>query len=220
MSRRHGSPSLSSRPEGSTVWPSPVLRFARDSRGGAAIECGLGAAVLVSVAALCFDLYSRVAADTAVARMAVTMADYVSHDVAPNGDQMKELGAFLRDHELHSRAHVVYVTTAIHQPPGTPLPPVRKLWSEDQKLRFGDGTATGELAGACARHIGDGGVPSLPEEFAPMQENEVVIIVEVCARLTGAGFVTQALVAGDTYRLHAVPARDASQVPAAPVFST
>ena len=53
-----------------------------------------------------------------------------------------------------------------------------------------------------------------------MLENEVVIIVEVCARLTGAGFVTQNFVAGDTYRLHAVPARDVSQVPAAPVFST
>ena len=175
--------------------------------------------MLVSVAALCFDLYSRIAADTAVARMAVTMADYVSHDVAPDGNQMKELGELLVGHELGSRANVAFVVTAIHQPPGTPLPPVEMLWSEDQRLRFGDGTETAELAGECPRHIGDGGVPSLPSGFQPMIENEVVIIVEVCAHLTGAGFVTQNFLAGDIYRLHALPARDASQVPAEPVFS-
>lgn len=176
--------------------------------------------MLVSAAALSFDLYSRITADTAAARMAVTMAEYVSHDTAPDGSQMQKLGEFLVDHELDSRAHVAFVVTAVHQPSGSPLPPVRKLWSEDQQLRFGDGTETEELARDCARHIGDGGVPSLPAGFEPMLEDEVVIIVEVCARLTGAGFVTQEFVAGDIYRLHALPFRDPSQQPAAPAFAT
>ena len=69
-----------------------VRRFARDSRGGAALEFALEAITLVATAALCFDIYSRITADTALARMAVTMADYVSLEVAPDKTQMKALG--------------------------------------------------------------------------------------------------------------------------------
>ena len=57
--------------------------FARDPRGSASIELAIGSVVLISAAALSFDLYSRIKADTAVARMAITMADYVSRDATP-----------------------------------------------------------------------------------------------------------------------------------------
>ena len=57
--------------------------FSRNSRGGVPIELALGGCVLVSAAALCFDLYARVEADTSITRMAVTMADYVSRETAP-----------------------------------------------------------------------------------------------------------------------------------------
>lgn len=158
--------------------------FRSGQRVAASIELALGAAALLTVAAACFDLYSRVKADTAVARMAVVMADYVSHDVAPDGDKMKALGRFLQQHELGVPADVVFVISAIHQPPGDPQPEVRLLWSDDA-VRIGDSAVTTALVGKCARRVeGDPKQPKLPAEFTPMRKNEVVIVAEVCARLT------------------------------------
>ena len=100
--------------------------------------------MLISTSVLCFDLYSRIKADTAIARMAVTMADYVSRDADPDGEEMKALGGYLYDHELGVPANLVYVVTALHQPPGDPRPDVVVLWS-DNTIRFGDPTVTDEL---------------------------------------------------------------------------
>ena len=191
-----------------------VRRFARDSRGAAALELALGAVTLVATAALCFDIYSRITADTALARMAVTMADYISLEVDPEEEQMKALGEFLNEHELGVPADLVYVVTAIHQPPGSPLPAVQVLWKHDQ-IQIGNRAITAALANDCARHVDAGNVPKLPTGFA-MLENEVVIISEVCARLTVQGSLTGTFVTGDIYRLHALPFRDSSQLPAQP----
>ena len=191
--------------------------FARDRRGGASIELALGALVLTSTSLLCFDLYSRVEADTAVARMAVTMADYVSRETDPDGNEMKALGDYLYDHELQVPANVVYVITALHQPPGDPQPDVVVLWSDDT-IRIGDSAATQTLAGECARFVAEGGAADLPSHFA-MADDEVLIIAEVCARLTREGFLTGEFIAGGIYRLHALPARDPDLQPAAPVFA-
>ena len=197
---------------------SSVRALARDSRGAASIELALGAAVLISVSALCFDLYSRVKADTAVARMAVVMADYVSRDTKPDGDEMKALGSFLHEHELGVPADVVFMVSAIHQPAGDPQPAVKLLWSDDA-VRIGDSETTEKIAGKCTRRVeGDPKRPKLPADFTPMREDEVVIVAEVCARLTREGSLTGRF-AGDVYRLHALPAREAGQVPAAPAYS-
>ena len=191
-----------------------VRRFARDSRGAAALELALGAVTLVATAALCFDIYSRITADTALARMAVTMADYVSLEVAPDKTQMKALGEFLNEHELGVPADLVYVITAVHQPSGTPLPAVQALWKHDE-IQIGNSVITAALATDCARHVDSGDVPKLPTGFA-MLENEVVIISEICARLTVQGSLTGTFVDGDMYRVHALPFRDSSQLPALP----
>ena len=205
--------------------PLALLRiFARDPRGSASIELALGAVVLVSVSTLCFDLYSRIKADTAVARIAVTMADYVSRDVAPDGGEIKALGEFLYKNELGLPAALVYVVTALHQPPGDPLPAVQVLWSDDT-IRIGDEDVTGEIADGtetadeCAHFTDDGGNAKLPDSFLPMSPNEVLIIAEVCVRLTREGFLTGKFIAGDIYRLHALPARDPDQRPTAPVYA-
>ena len=202
--------------------PLALLRiFARDSRGAASIELALGAVVLISVSILCFDLYSRIKADTAVARIAVTMADYVSRDVAPDGDEIKALGEFLHEHELGLPAALVYVVTALHQPPGDPRPDVDVLWPVDtinDTIRIGDPAVTEELAEGCAHFVADGGGAALPDGFT-MSDDEVIIIAEVCVRLTREGFLTGKFVAGDIYRLHALPARDPDQRPAAPVYA-
>ena len=193
-----------------------VRAFARDSCGAAGIELALGATVLLSVSALCFDLYARIKADTAAARMAVTMADYVSRDTNPDGDEMKALGEYLNDHELGAPADLVYVITALHQPLGDPLPAVALLWS-DASIRFGDPTVTANIASGCPRFIADGG-DNLPDGFT-MLPDEVVVIAEVCAHLTREGSLTGKFVAGDIYRLHALPAREPGQTPAEPVYA-
>ena len=188
-----------------------LLSFARGSRGAAGIELALGAVALLGVSALCFDLYARVEADTAVSRVAVTMADYVSRDAVPDGGEMAALGAFLHEHELGVPANLAFVVTALRQPAGDPRPAVEVLWSDDS-VRIGDAAATAALAGGCARHAT---AADLPADFT-MNAGEVLVIAEVCARLTREGSLTGRFVAGDIHRAHALPARDPSEPPAAP----
>ena len=188
--------------------------FLRSSRGGVPVELALGGFVLISAAVLCFDLYARIEADTSIARMAVTMADYVSRETAPDGAEMSALGEFLRDHELAFPADLVFVVTALRQPSGDPRPGVDVLWTDDT-IQLGDPAVTGALSAGCA-HFKDAGV--LPDNFT-MADDEVLIVAGVCARLTGAGFLTSTIFTGDIHRLHALPARDPGQPPAAPVHS-
>ena len=196
----------------------PALRsFVRDQRGSAGIELALGAVALIGVATVCFDLYTRVKADTAASRVAVTMADYVSRDAEPDGDELAALGAFLHEHELGVPADLAYVITAFRQPPGDPRPAVEVLWSDDS-IRVGDATATRELADGCPRHVTAADSADLPDDFA-MDAGEVLVIAEVCARLTREGSLTGRFVAGDIYHLHAVPVRDPNNPPSAPAFS-
>ena len=191
--------------------------FARGSRGSATIEFALGAVVLISAAALCFDLYSRIRADTASGRLASVMADYVSRDAEPDGDALKALGEVLYSHELRLPANLVYAITAFRRPPGDPPQATVVLWS-DATIRFGDETATGEIAGDCPRYVAGRGESGLPGEFA-MAEGEVLIVVEVCARLTREGSLVGRFIGGEIYRLHAVPLREPGTPPSRPAYS-
>ena len=190
--------------------------FARDTRGAAPIELAIGAVVLVALSALCFDIYTRVRADTAGLRMAVTMADYLSHEVAPGRNELAALGTFLHEHELGVPADIVYVLTALRQPSGDPPPAIEVLWSDD-RIRVGTTTVTDALSGACTRHVNDEGAGVLPDSFkSGMASGEVVIVAEVCVRLQREGSLTGRFVAGDIYSSHAVPARDPSTPPSRP----
>ncbi len=201
--------------------PLPALRaFARDARGGASIELAIGAVALLAVSALCFDLYSRVRAYSASGRIVATMADYVARDASPDGDELKALGALLPEHEIDVPVHVAYVISALRQPAGDPPPAVEVLWSDDSIRAGGDATVGAELAQGCARHVAEGGKAALPDAFASeMGAGEVLIVAELCARLTREGSLTGRFVAGDLYRFHALPARDPEQAPAAPSYT-
>ena len=102
---------------------------------------------------------------------------------------MKALGEFLNEHELGVPADLVYVVTAIHQPPGSPLPAVQVLWKHDEIQLGNDCGHRRRSPTDCARHVDTGNVAKLPAGF-DMLENEVVIISEVCARLTVQGSLT------------------------------
>ena len=191
--------------------------FARDVRGGATIELALGALALITVCALCFDLYSRIRADTASARLAGIMADYVSRDAETDGDGLKALGEYLYANELKVPANVVYAITAFRRPAGDPPEPVEILWS-DNSIRFGDEAETADLASDCARYVTEGGKSGLPAGF-DMSLGEVMIVVEVCARLTREGSLTGEFIDSDIYRHHAVPAREPATPPSKPTYS-
>ena len=192
--------------------------FLRDRRAAASIEIALGAVVLVALSALAFDLYSRLEADTASARIAVTMAEYVSHETAPDGDQLTALGGFLHRSELRAPAHLVYVITAVQRPPGDRLAEV--LWIDDA-IRFGDAGTTQDLADACAQHGNAGWQTTLLGEPSRtgMSAGETVVVVEICARLPRQGGLTSRLVAGDIYRLHVLPVRNTDQAPSRPTYA-
>ena len=195
--------------------PARLCRFGRGVRGSASLELTIGAFVLISIALLAFDFYVLVKADAAGARMAVTMADYLSFETAPDGDEVAALGRYLHERELGVPAVLVYVISAVRQPPGGPS---AVLWDDDS-VRFGDDEATASLLEDCRRRaaerwrdrlVGDG-----PERFA-LDDNEVILVVEVCARPLREGMFTARFVAGDIYHLHAAPARDMTRAPDRP----
>ena len=132
------------------VCGAPFARTPATIGGVATIDFALGSVVLLVGSALCFDLYSRIKAECALARVVVTMADYVSRDPAPDGNEMTALGRFLYQHDLGVPANLVYVVTAVHQPAGDSSPAV--LWTDDA-IRIGDEAVTEELAANCPRHV-------------------------------------------------------------------
>ena len=193
-----------------------LSRFGRGVCGSASLELAIGCFVLISIAMLAFDFYALVKADAAGARMAVTMADYLSFETAPDGDEIADLGRYLHERELGVPAVLVYVISAVRQPPGDA--PSTVLW-EDDSIRFGDDEATASLVEDCRRRsadswrdklIGDG-----PYRFG-LDANEVIFVVEVCARPLREGMLTASFVSGDIYHLHAAPARDPTRAPERP----
>lgn len=208
--------------------PGALHAFARGTRASAGIELALGAAVLIPIAALCFDLYARVAADTSGTRCAAVMADYVSRgpDTATNtldGAALEDLGEFLHNNAFGAPADLVFVLSALRQPPGDPAPAVEVLWSDGSApLRFGDATVTTALAADCSRFVttsGGSSTATLPAGFT-MAAGEVIVVAEICARLTRVGSLTGRFVAGDVYRHHVLPAREPALGLPAPVHPT
>lgn len=199
--------------------PRSLRKFGRDDRGSAGIEFAIGAVALLTIAMLCFDLYSLVRVNGASARSAVAIAEYVSRDAAPSGDEVTALGKFLHRQEFGAPADVVYVISAVRRPSGSD--PAEILWVDDT-IRLGDSGTTDTLADECARRGAAGWRAALlgEPEASGMAEEEVAIVAEVCARPLREGMLTSRFVSGDIYRLHILPSRDTEQAPARPVYSS
>lgn len=193
--------------------------FGRDCRGSAGIELALGSVALLAIALACFDLYSLVRVNSGSARSAVVMADYVSREAAPDGDQMDALGKFLRQTEFGAPSDLVYVVTAVQRPTGDG--PAVVLWADDA-IRLGDPTAVQALASRCTQRAAGGWRARLlgPPDASGLQQGEVAIVAEVCARPSREGLLSSRLVAGDLYGMHILPLRDPEQIPSSPVRST
>ena len=201
---------------GSTV--SLLRKFATAKAGSAGIEAGLGAAALLAVSMLCFDMYSVVRVDTAAARSAVVLADYVSRELEPDGDDIATLAQFLYQQEYNAPASVVFVISAVRRPAGED--PTELLWSDDS-IRFGDQAVAQELAGECGRRATEGWKALLlaPPAISGLAEGEIAVVAEACSRPAQQGLLTRQLFAGDSYHMHVLPTRDTRQPPSAPVYA-
>ena len=145
------------------------------------------------------------------------MADYVSREATPDGEQMRALGQFLHQHGFGAPADLVYVVSAVRGTPGEGAAEV--LWVDDS-IRFGNAAATDALVGMCTRRAAQGWRAALLGEAgnSGMTEGEVLIVAEVCARPSREGTLTNRLVAGDTYRVHILPLRDFERAPSSPEY--
>lgn len=192
-------------------------RLFREERASASIELAIGAVAVLAVAAVAFDLYSLTRAYAAGSRIAATMADYVSRESAPDGDQMAALGRFLHEQDFGMPSALVYVISSVHQPPGDDPP--EELW-EDDLIRIGDAEDAAALTQECKSRGQTGWRAAVLGDAATLtlEPNGVVIVVEVCARLLREGMLSE-LVAGNLYRVHALPVRSAGVKPAEPSYA-
>ena len=133
---------------------SRMRRFARGADGSAGIELGFGSAALLTISMLCFDLYSVVSTDTAGARSAVVLAEFVSLETEPQSNDLAALGEFLYRHEFQAPVNVAYVISAVQRPTGEDER-AAVLWTDDT-IRFGDEEVTTELAVECAKRGREG----------------------------------------------------------------
>ncbi len=193
-----------------------LRRLVCGTRAAATLEMALGAVCLLAVSAVCFDLYSLLRVDTASARSAVAVAEYVSFETDPDGDGMEALGKFLHRHDFAAPAAAVIAVSAVHQPQGGN--PTAPLWTDDT-IRIGAKEATDELAAKCTAGAADGWKTRLlgPQASDSLGEGETAVIVEVCSRPLREGMLSNRLIAGDLYRVHILPVRDFRRQPAAPV---
>ena len=197
--------------------PARLGRLVNEERASAPIELAIGAVAILAVSAVAFDLYSLTRANAAGERIAATMADYVSQESAPDGDEMTALGKFLHERELRMPSALVYVISAVHQPAGDD--PAEKLW--DEKILIGNAEDTAALAQECQSIGRNGWLKAVigADATLTLEANGVVIVVEVCASLLREGRLSE-MVAGNLYRIHALPARGTGGKPAAPSHST
>ena len=184
-------------------------RFGRDTRGSAGLEFAVGACVVLGLAVVCFAVYSRVEATTSASRIAVAMAEYISREEVPDGDQLDALAGFLRDLELGAGYAVLVVTTAVHKEAGQPAG-VR--WID--RIALGDQTATTELENTCKGRRAQDGTAALGPHFA-MDDGETVFVVEVCAR--GGAASLPAAWTGDLHYHYLLPTRHPDVIPGPPV---
>lgn len=197
--------------------PASFRRLARERRAAAGIELAIGVSALLVVAWTVFDVISLARASTAGARVAATMADYVSRESAPDGDEMDELGKFLHEREFRMPSAVVYVISAVKKPAGDD--PAAKIWPNGDFSISSDDSKTTDLLATCKTQ---GGWRTAVLGDAPeikLSDNDVMIVVEVCVKMLREGRLSE-FVSGTLYRIHAMPARGSGGEPEEPTPSS
>ena len=202
----------------SRILLAPFRRLAREQRASVGIELAIAAFALTTIAGAAFDVISLARASTAGARAAATMADYVSRESEPDRDEMDELGAFLHEREFRNPSALVYVISAVHKRAGDNSYP--KIWPGDNfVIRSGDSETTTDLLARCQTQGTWHTALSGDDAVITLQDNDVVIVVEVCVKMLREGMLAQEF-SGILYRIHAMPARGSGGAPAVPTRSS
>ena len=203
----------------SRILLAPFRRLAREQRAAAGIELAIIVLPLMLIAWTAFDVISLARASTAGARVAATMADYVSRESEPDGDEMEELGAFLHEREFRMPSDLVYVISAVRKSADDNSYP--NIWPDDGDfiIRSGDSETTTDLLARCQTQGTWNTALSGDDAVITLQDNDVVIVVEVCVKMLREGILAQEF-SGILYRIHAVPARGSGGAPAAPTRSS
>ena len=202
----------------SRILLAPFRRLAREQRASVGIELAIAAVALTTIAGAAFDVISLARASTAGARVAATMADYVSRESEPDGDEMDELGAFLHEREFRNPSALVYVISAVHKSEDDN--PDLDIWPDGYTIQSGDSETTTDLLARCQTQSG-GWRTALAGDDAviTLQDNDVVIVVEVCVKMLREGMLTEKF-SGILYRIHAMPSRGSGGAPEAPTRSS
>ena len=205
----------------SRILLAPFRRLAREQRASVGIELAIAAFALTTIAGAAFDVISLARASTAGARVAATMADYVSRESEPDGDEMDELGAFLHEREFRNPSALVYVISAVRKSAGDNSYPY--VWPDEPDdgnfiIRSGDSETTTDLLARCQTQ-GTWRTALSGDDAVTLEDNDVVIVVEVCVKMLREGMLTEKF-SGILYRIHAMPARGSGGAPAAPTRSS
>ena len=202
----------------SRILLAPLRRLALEQRASAGFEFAIGAVALMFIAWTAFDVISLARASTAGARVAATMANYVSRESEPDGDEMEELGAFLHEREFRMPSALVYVISAVRKSEGDNSYP--DIWPDgDVIIRSGDSETTTDLLARCQTQGTWHTALSGDDAVITLQDNDVVIVVEVCVKMLREGMLTEKF-SGILYRIHAMPARGSGGTPTAPTRSS
>ena len=198
--------------------PARLRAFVRETRAAAALELGIGMAALMAVSAALFAVYSWIETNAAVPRIAVTMADYISREEAPDGEQLDALAEYLWKTDLggvkneqaqaEAKPAAAFVIAAIRRMPGDETPTV--CWTDT--IAFGDAALTAELAAESIGHGAEAQAPGEDFDFA-MDEGETVFVTTLCTQpaILPTGF------ADAVCHFHARQTRHPGEPPAKPL---
>ena len=189
------------------------VKLWQEDAGSAAIEAAVSVAALVLLATLSYDLNARIANLAASARIAATMAHFLSHEAAPQLSELQQLAASVGEHEARAPADAAIILSAMEQEPGKTEPTV--LWNE-RRVYIGDAARAQALANECYGMVTNNGAANLQASFMPMPDGEVIVISEICMKLTREGSLTGRLVGDKIYRVATLAMRDQKVVPAPP----
>ena len=90
-------------------------RFAASEDASATIELGLGAVLVITVAALAFDLYSGIKARDMVGRAAAALAEYTAVDPAPARSEMQALTEVLNGQVIRMPSDLAITVSLIRK---------------------------------------------------------------------------------------------------------
>ena len=174
----------------------------RDRRGSVSVEFVIGSIAIVTATVAGVDLYRVIDARSVALQAAITMAEYVSLESAPQAAFIDDLATFSYQNEIALPSRAAFVVSAVSRADATELepdPPVVVRWNRKTAVGEDPESPPLELADSCGR-LGESsdGEAVLQAELG-MEPGEMVVVVEVCVDLLPGAFVGGRLLSSTLY---------------------